>query len=144
MFLLQIRCCWCGVIFCICRRCWRGQAYCSDECRIAGTRQAHREAQRRYRQTERGRYNHRRAERRRRIRIFKKSMDDGGSTPQYTGYKIISSVKQSCIRGSPFHVKLRIGEEGRCHFCGVSGLIVEKFPRRGYGKYTLREKKPSL
>jgi hypothetical protein len=23
---------------------------------------------------------------------------------------------------------------GRCHFCGRWGVIVDKFPRRGYGK----------
>jgi hypothetical protein len=66
-------------------------------------------------------------------------VDDRGSTPQYTGYKIQSSVKQSCIRDSYFHVKVKT-KEGRCHFCGIFGVIVEKFPRRGYGKYTLREK----
>lgn len=143
VLLLKIRCRWCGVIFCICRSCWRGQAYCSDECGIAGRCQAHREAQRRYRQTQRGKYTHSRAERRRRIRIFKRSVDDGSSTPQYRGYKIQSSIKQSCIMDSHFHFKVK-GERGHCHFCGVSGLIVEKFPRRGYGKYTLREKKSPL
>jgi hypothetical protein len=25
------------------------------------------------------------------------------------------------------------GEKAYCHFCGSEGLVVEKFPRRGYG-----------
>lgn len=138
MLLIQIRC-RCGVIFCICRSCWRGQAYCSDKCRIAGRRQAHREAQRRYRQTERGRYNHRKAEHRRRIRISKKSVDDRGSTPQGPCNKIVSSYIKPSVRDFLVSVKAGVGESRRCHFCGTSGVVVERFPRRGYGKHTLSE-----
>ena len=32
-------------------------------------------------------------------------------------------------------VKGKVGAIGFCHFCGSKGVIVEKFPRRGYGKY---------
>jgi hypothetical protein len=27
-----------------------------------------------------------------------------------------------------------VGEKAYCHFCGSEGLVVEKFPRRGYGQ----------
>jgi hypothetical protein len=27
----------------------------------------------------------------------------------------------------------KVGEQARCHFCGARGVIMEKFPRRGYG-----------
>lgn len=144
VLLIQIHCRRCGLIFCICRRCWRGQAYCSDECRITSRRQAHREAQRRYRQTERGRHIRRKAEQRRRKRICKKNVDDRGSTPQTPGYKIVSSWIKSSVRDFLVCVKLKIGEKGSCHFCGTSGLIVEKFPRRGYGKRTWSAGLPGL
>jgi hypothetical protein len=26
-----------------------------------------------------------------------------------------------------------VGEKAHCHFCGAQGVILEKFPRRGYG-----------
>jgi len=29
---------------------------------------------------------------------------------------------------------------GRCHFCGSFGVIVDQFPRRGYGKQDYRMK----
>jgi hypothetical protein len=28
-----------------------------------------------------------------------------------------------------------VGEKAYCQFCGVQGLVVEEFPRRGYGGY---------
>ena len=83
MLLLQLRCRWCELVFYICRCCFRGQAYCCDECRIAGQRQNHREAQRKYRQTEKGKKAHRQAENRRRYGLSQKSqknMDDASST----------------------------------------------------------------
>ena len=54
LYLIQIRCRCCGTVFSVCRCCWRGQAYCCDECRIAKKRQNHSEVQRRYRQTAKG------------------------------------------------------------------------------------------
>lgn len=41
---------------------------------------------------------------------------------------------QSLIRdGKVSKGKRAVGTEGRCVFCGCKGIIVEKFPRRGYG-----------
>jgi len=65
LYLLQIRCRCCGTVFSVCRCCWRGQAYCCDECRVAGTQKNHREAESRYRQTAKGKKAHREAENRR-------------------------------------------------------------------------------
>ena len=133
LYLVQIECGWCHLIFCVCRRCFRGQAYCSDECRIAGGRKNHREAQRRYRQTPKGRKNHREAENRRRHGLSRKNgknMDDPPST-----------VLPSWCMGVVFYLHLIVlhartwfDKRGRCRFCGSWGVIVDKFPRRGYGQ----------
>jgi hypothetical protein len=32
-----------------------------------------------------------------------------------------------------------VGEKAYCHFCGSQGLVVEKFPRRGYGYHWKEE-----
>jgi len=125
--LLQISCRWCGGIFCICRCCWRGQAYCSTGCRRAGKLHAHREAQRRYRRTFKGKKAHREAERRRRMRISKKTMADRGST----------NIPLLC----KLNGRRRMRTKGRCRFCGHPGRITDKFPRRGYGKHRNQAKK---
>lgn len=108
----------CGLIFYLCRSCWRGQAYCGDPCRLAARGEKHREAQHRYRQTEKGREAHRKAERRRRMKKSKKTVDDQGSTVH------------ACDDSVPSN---RSGKEIRCHFCGSYGVVVKDFPRRGYG-----------
>lgn len=128
MLLIQVNCSRCGLRFSICRRCWRGQAYCSDECRSAGGILTHRNAQRRYRQTSKGRCAHREAERRRRMRLSKKTVDDVSSTVHTLQYKISSSYGRSLFRK-----RAKIGGRSRCHFCGKYGTVVDRFPRRGYG-----------
>jgi hypothetical protein len=69
--LIEVHCGRCGLVFLVCRRCWRGQIYCSEECRIEGMRKNHREAERRYRQTDKGKKAHREGENRRRHRLIK-------------------------------------------------------------------------
>ena len=61
-----------------------------------------------------------------------KILDDTGTNFQYRCLKIqvvSASLKENneCV-GAPL---LRIG---RCHFCGSVGFIVDRFPRRAYGK----------
>jgi len=134
--LIEIQCRWCGKIFCICQSCWRGQAYCSYECRSASKRKAHQEAQKRYRKTEKGKKAHREAENRRRIGLNKKNkeiLDDRGST-LYCSY---SKIATSTNFGDKEQIECAVStliRFGRCHFCGSLGVIVDRFPRRGYGK----------
>ena len=128
LLLLQIRCRWCGLDFCVCRRCFRGQAYCCDECRLAARRKTHREAQRRYRNTEKGKKAHRQAENRRRNgqqQNNQKNMDDPSST-----LNPICDTEESKRKKSPLII---ISKDATCHFCGARGQIVRQFPRRGYG-----------
>ncbi len=132
VLLLRIECRWCGRVFCICRCCWRGQRYCRAECRVAARHKAHREAQKRYRKTEKGKKAHREAENRRRMGLTEKNeriLDDTGTTHLYSCLKIVSAGLKECdeVNITPW---LRIG---RCHICGSWGIIVDWFPRRGYG-----------
>jgi len=124
----MIRCRLCGKTFFVCRCCWRGQAYCSEQCRVAGQRKMHREAQRRYRRTDKGKRAHCLAENRRRYGLNEnnqKNMDDASSTVPFQWGKGVLR----CIKNRPFHVDTL----PKCHFCGSYGLLVDAFPRRGYG-----------
>ena len=112
--LREVECRWCGLVFCVCRGCWRGQAYCSKECGKSARRRAHREAQQRYRRTAKGREAHRLAERRKRMHHTKKTMDD-----------------QTAIPVPACSILVNHEAEG-CRFCGRRGIVVETFPRRGY------------
>jgi len=132
LLLLGIQCRRCKGFFCVCRSCWRGQAYCCDECRVAAQRHNHREVQRRYRQTPKGKKAHREAENRRRYGLSKKiqkNMDDASSTvlPPWCMTLLV------CAKILIIHAKTWFDKTGRCHFCGCSGTVVDEFPRRGYG-----------
>lgn len=131
--LIQICCRQCGLYFSVCRKCYRGQAYCSDSCRNIGYRRLHRDAQKRYRKKKKGRQSHRDAERRRRWKLWEKSQrkenclnnrkDTGKSLKQRTPL----FVKEEALK-----MKKHVGENSHCYFCGQAGIIVKKFPRRGY------------
>jgi len=128
--LRQIECKWCHVLFCICRCCFRGQAYCCDECRLAARRHHHRESERRYRQTPKGKKAHCQAENRRRHRSSQKNqkkMDDQSSTG-ISGYCM---CLLTWVRLLVFHARRWCDRAGYCRFCGCSGTIVPEFPRRG-------------
>lgn len=121
VLLRELECKRCHLRFNICRKCYRGQVYCSSECRIAAQLEAQRQAQQKYRGTEKGLEAHRKAERRRRMGRSKKNektVDDEGTTPP-PACVILYPVKPNMIP--------------RCSFCGSYGVIVEKFPHRGYG-----------
>lgn len=140
MLLIRIRCNFCQCFFHVCRRCFRGQVYCCDFCRIEGKRQKHREAQKRYRQSEKGKKNHRESENRRRQRrkgkgIIKK-MDDATSTLQIKW--VISLI--IFIHLLVFGKKHGFGKP-RCRFCGFGGQVVSRFPRRAYGNSIMKHER---
>ena len=118
MLLIEVRCHFCAARFLVCRRCFRGQAYCSDECRRQGRLRIHREAQRRYRQTKKGKKAHRLSENRHRHGLqqhHERKMDD------------VTSRASACRV-----IEISIAAKGgqRCHFCGCEGVVVDRFPRR--------------
>lgn len=115
--------------------CWRGQSYCSAECRRAAKRKAHQEAQKRYRRTEKGKEAHREAENLRRVGLTKKNieiLDDTATNFQYRCLKI--QVVAASLKENNEFVGVPLLRIGRCHFCGSVGFIVDRFPRRAYGK----------
>ena len=118
VLLIEVRCKYCGRGFFVCRRCWRGQIYCGKRCRKICQRQMHREAQRQYRQTEKGKKTHREYEEKRRIKNNKKTVADVTTTPW-----------EACDIEPPE----RPGNQPKCLFCGLSGIVVAQFPRRAYG-----------
>ncbi len=127
MELLLIFCRRCKSGFCVCRSCWRGQAYCCDACRTVSRLESRRKAQQRYRQTEKGKRAHRLSENRRRYRKNNspsKNMDDTTSSPSLDG-GIVSSQRENIAILNP-------GLHDCCNFCGRPGKIVPYFPRRGY------------
>ena len=93
--LIEIQCRWCGEVFCICQSCWRGQAYCSDGCRSASKRKAHKEAQKRYRKTKKGKEAHCEDENRRRMGLSKKIKKNMEDMLEYT---MLSNQKLNSLR----------------------------------------------
>jgi hypothetical protein len=53
-------------------------------------------------------------------------MDDASSTPSVSRYKVAVKMENGTT-GIPLG-------HGYCHFCGRPGVIVSRFPRKGYGK----------
>lgn len=82
---------------------------------------------------------HRRAEKRRRWRLWERKEKRG--EVQALEHKVEKCYKFSLDtrllvkKGeNKGQVKGKVGSVGFCHFCGSGGIILEKFPRRGYGK----------
>jgi hypothetical protein len=130
--LIRISCRFCKTLFFLCRFCYRGHAYCCDLCRELGKLKNQREAQHRYRQTEKGKKAHRENENRRRQRLkfsTVKNMDDTGSSLYWMWCMVLQLIIEVVFLQTPN----RFGAP-QCRFCGSRGRVVDKFPRRGYGK----------
>ncbi len=124
--LISVSCRHCRLTFCVCRSCWRGQAYCCDHCRYAARREACNRNQERYRQTRKGKLQHSSAEMRRRLRKMAKKMDDQGSP------SVDHCATPICnLAPSAEHTGQGAGDLlHRCRFCGAVGEIVKGFPVR--------------
>lgn len=120
--IVYCRCC--GLIFGLCAHCYRGHRYCSEECRIASQRESHRKAQKKYRNTEKGRAYHRNYERQRRMG---KSKGRGKGKVKTI---IIQCCRSSVNRARDFVKKgVLLGEKDFCHLCGRFGGLVNKICR---------------
>jgi hypothetical protein len=152
--IIIVLCRTCDTSFGICRSCWRGQAYCTPECRKLRQEQKHREAQHRYRQTEKGKATHRKWERKNR-RIHDpvdKSPMKAGSNPSGkraesngTTSKNNSQPKKTMAETSsrrrgdglkvvgsivrpPVICEAKASEKwATCRFCGQKGVVVGRF-----------------
>jgi len=123
-FLLKVTCRWCGQVFYVCHSCWRGQAYCSEICRVQGYRRNNQRRQRKYRKSKNGKKIHCRNENKRKKRLAAKKVGDATSNT-------ISS-----LIFSPQNIK---SNSPCCRICGKKGEIVSSFPRRRYGSPLQRE-----
>ncbi|QTA77847.1 Uncharacterized protein dnl_53440 [Desulfonema limicola] len=121
--LLKIFCKCCGILFYICRCCYRGHVYCGPECRKAGYRETRKAAQEKYRKTEKGKKQHRNAENRRRYRVNKES-------------RVVQAVVKTCICLKKIIASIFNKDKTQpvCNYCGKEGTGVNKFPKRSYGK----------
>ncbi len=117
----------CGRIFFICRRCYRGQVYCSKKCRKAGYRERHRERQQKYQNSKNGKDTRSNAGKRRR-------------KGQKKGTGVFISLMKTCVclmmLFTPTDKNNKDAE--RCETCTIcekeEGRVVDTFPGRPYGK----------
>ena len=109
----------------ICRRCDRGQTYCSKACAQEARRSNQRDAGRRYQSSERGRANH--AERSRRYRARKKNVTHRGPVARSDLPPVGSTVHRGGSR-----TPAASGRIANCHWCGscASQFIRHDFLRR--------------
>ena len=110
----------------ICRRCDRGQVYCSGNCSKAARCEALRASGRRYQQSLKGRLKH--AGRARRYRQRRnKVTHQGSTTPPQDDLLAANSVPDQVQHDSkPLPLSKR---EVHCHFCGA---ICSAFVRRNF------------
>jgi len=130
----------CHAVFWICRRCDRGQRYCSTACQAEARRQQRRCANRRHQQSPEGREDHRDRQRDYRQRRAQKSVTDQGSA------LISSSVNMPTWDARSARAAARVGLAAasvelrkpsskprpsflRCIECGRSGRFVDPFPK---------------
>ena len=116
-------CICCGKKFYVCQKCDKGQVYCSDECRKAGYLERHREAQKKYQSTKKG----------------KKTRNDAANRRRYGGKKYTGkfrTILQTCICRMMSLICNKTREKkdnehrAKCSICGVEGILVENFPGR--------------
>ena len=119
---IDVSCRRCSKLFFVCRACWRGQAYCSNECRREGALAMRREAGRRYQASVAGRERHRA-----RQRAFRRRH---GASPRVTHQGTQPAVVQVRARTSRTGAPLAI-IAGRAPVpcCMICGRAVALLPR---------------
>ena len=128
----------CGEMFFICRPCYRGQAYCSDECRQKMRRQQRQKANRRYQQDPEVRRDHRDCQRERRKRLIESRVLDQSSNIERgccsISEPLAKTERESPWREEPHDLPKATWRErfGRivCIICGLEGKFVAAFVHR--------------
>jgi len=126
----------------VCRRCDRGQRYCSAPCSRAGRRESVREAGRRYQRSPLGARNNAARQKRRRLRIAatvthhtsaaRVSVGEG-SVPGHGAVKEARDVRSSHRLAVPVGAVREA--ERRCDFCGRPCGRYTRFGTLGAGRY---------
>lgn len=123
----------CRALFWLCRRCDRGQRYCSLVCRAKARRRQRRAANRRHQQSPEGRLDHRDRQRAWRRRLQTR-VTDQGSVP------VVCPASSGCEEKSVLAVRARCALAPaapepkpvlppRCRVCGRPGRFIDPFPR---------------
>jgi hypothetical protein len=124
-----IQCRKCGESFCLCNSCYRGQAYCRQECREQARRKQKSQANRRYRKTEHGRLDYCDRQRRYRREAASRVADQRSQVvaecARITAPEAVSGMRRP----------MGVAGEGAgmlvCCKCGRMGRWVEPFERIG-------------
>lgn len=124
----------CGTIFYLCRRCDRGQRYCSSHCRQKALRLQRRQANRRHQQTPEGREDHRDRQRdyrqRQRSRVTDKSSQPLLASASLAERAVINDWPTSPAPNFR-RISSRPPQHGWvvCQICGRRGRWVDPFPQ---------------
>jgi hypothetical protein len=128
----------CGLMFFVCRRCYRGQTYCSDPCRHTTRRQQRRKANRRYQQDAEVRLDHRDRQREYRKRRCERRVTDQSSLLECSSGSITEPLAETVAESPPMEETedaLKISWRDRfsrivCRLCGRWGRFITAFVRR--------------
>ena len=128
----------CGLMFFICRPCYRGQAYCSERCRRASRREQRRKANRRYEQDPEVRQDHRDRQRNYRQQLRKSRVTDQSSRIDHSCGSIVAPLvqtEQETPSAEERHVQPKAPWRERfnqliCNICGRIGRFVAALIRR--------------
>lgn len=136
----QKHCRKCRRIFRICKKHFRGQVYCSLDCRVKQRRERQRIYQKNYRKSEVGRLNHADQEKRRRQRKFqkninlKKTVDEHTSQPAFKKSSALPIQKEVILFPRKNRVNQKEGTNGElsrylyslhCIVCGREGYLID-------------------
>ena len=121
----RFNCASCGRQVVLCRRCNRGNIYCSRDCGEAARRQSLRRAGRRYQNSRRGRHMHAQRQRRYRERRQSPAPEDRSPAQKVTHHPLTRSRRRPVVRamadgrrGMRPSGRERPAGVLRCHRCG--------------------------
>ena len=126
----------CGEMFFICLSCYRGQTYCSAECRQKARREQLRQANRRYQRSLEARLDHRDRQREYRRRHFCGVTDQSSPTPSSCGRigSALALVSTPPASEESDDLRQRSRQAGFhrifCIVCGRWGQFIEIFRAR--------------
>ena len=121
----------CGAVFYLCRRCDRGQRYCSPRCREKALRLQRRQANRRHQQSPEGRDDHRDRQREYRQRFQARVTDKSSPRPSACG-NLPASLPEEPGKAIPAPDLLPAETRSTprwvvCQICGCRGRWINPF-----------------
>jgi hypothetical protein len=120
--LVMLACRRCSTPFFVCRKCYRGQAYCGDTCRAAARVVSARAARKQHQSSDAGRLDHRDRQRAYRIRQRARVMDH--TSPAVPALPKMSPPRSGLARPAPVRVA-----RPTCTRCGCESAWVRWGPR---------------